>query len=242
MVLRSLLIALVWLEAAAQAQVVKLPAEVRGGVGSWVIVAPEFLEGGKPRWRADAGLQEVRLDLLLPPESLAQLKGKVYTSAVPGRFRVEAWNAKGDVASEISTCWVVVGEPGPAPPVPPGPGPGPQPPPGPQTPLGRELQTLYEADATPDKAKWLRYFIEVHDLAVTAVLEDPKVATYGDFYAKLKAGSDNMMKDAGNLKAIRQRCAKEVTDRLGRELNKPLDKVAARNALLAVAAALREVK
>ncbi len=118
----SALLACLLLAAPAQAQKVTLPAEVKAGVGAWVIVAPESLEGGKPKWRADPGLQEVRLDLLLPPETLAQLKGKVYTSPTAGRFRVEAWNAKGDVASEISTCWVVVGEPAPpVPPVPPGP-------------------------------------------------------------------------------------------------------------------------
>jgi hypothetical protein len=122
------LLALLLLSWPAWGQKVVLPAEVRGGTGSWIIVAPEQLDGGKPRWRIDPGLQEVRLDLLLPPEQLAQLKGKVVTSTVAGRYRIEAWNAKGDTASEISTCWVIVGEPGPAPPVPPGPGPQPQPP------------------------------------------------------------------------------------------------------------------
>lgn len=113
---------LLGLASPAAAQSVTLPAEIKGSPGAWVIVAPEKTEGGKPRWRIDPGLQEVRLDLLLPPETLAQLRGKVVTAAVPGRYRVESWNAKGDVASEIATCWVVIGDPGPpTPPTPPKP-------------------------------------------------------------------------------------------------------------------------
>lgn len=105
-------------------QQVTLPAEVKGAPGAWIIVAPEKVDGGKPRWRLDPGLQDVRLDLLLPPEQLATLRGKVVTASKPGRYRVEAWNAKGDIASEIATCWVVVGEPGPGPdPKPPDPKP-----------------------------------------------------------------------------------------------------------------------
>lgn len=132
--LHSFFCAAVLLGAAAPAwgQAVKLPAEVRGVTGSWIIVAPESLDGGKPRWRIDVGLQEVRLDLLLPPETIDKLKGKVVTAAKPGRYRIEAWNAKGDVASAIATCWVVVGDvPAPPPPDPiPPPNPAPIPYPG----------------------------------------------------------------------------------------------------------------
>ena len=112
------LLATLFFACLATAQSVTLPAEVKGAVGSWVIVAPEKIDGGKPRWRIDPGLQEVRLDLLLPPEQLAQLRGKVVTANRPGRYKLEAWNAKADAASEISTCWVVIGEPGPMPPEP----------------------------------------------------------------------------------------------------------------------------
>lgn len=107
---------LVW-ASVAWGQEVKLPAEIKGAPGSWIIVAPEKIDGGEPRWRIDPGLQEVRLDLLLPPDMLSKLKGKVVTGAT-GRYKVESWNAKGDKASDISTCWVVIGD---APPVPPGP-------------------------------------------------------------------------------------------------------------------------
>jgi hypothetical protein len=113
------------------AQSVTLPAEVKGSPGAWVIVAPTSVDGGSPRWRIDPALQEVRLDLLLPKDMLGQLKGRVVTGPA-GIYKVEAWNAKGDVASEISVCWIKIGDavpvPPPLPPVPPVPPPPVNPP------------------------------------------------------------------------------------------------------------------
>jgi hypothetical protein len=133
----GLAVLIVWIATAlvvssiAKGQEVTLPAEIRGSPGAWLIVAPESVIGGKPRWRIDPGLQEVRLDLLLPPEQIAQLRGKVLTSTVAGRYKIEAWNALGDVASEIATCIVVIGNapPVPIPPIPVPPDPTPTPPP-----------------------------------------------------------------------------------------------------------------
>lgn len=98
----------------AYAQSVSLPPEIRGGRGTWVMVAPKIV-GGEPRWRIDPGLQEVSLKGLLPDEDIAKLKGKVFTSAVDGRFKVELWNALGDKASDITVCWVIFSDPQPAP-------------------------------------------------------------------------------------------------------------------------------
>lgn len=144
---RLLTLLLCCLAASAGAQTVTLPAEIRGGTGSWVIVAPEAVDGGTVKWRIDAGLQEVRLDLLLPPETIAKLRGKVLTALVAGRYRVEAWTAKGDVPSDIATCWVVIGQPGPTPPDPPNPEPDPPDP----TPSGlRSVMLIHEsAEKTP---------------------------------------------------------------------------------------------
>lgn len=130
----------------AAAPTVTLPVEIRGSVGAWIIVAPELVDGGKPRWRFDDGLQEVRLDLLFPTDLVSQAKGKVFTAAAAGRFKVEAWNAKGDVASDITTCWIVVGSPTPVVVIPPGPitplPPGPVVPPV-VTPDTKILQAVY---------------------------------------------------------------------------------------------------
>jgi len=128
------LILLSWLALPLSAQSVTLPSEVKGSPGSWIIVAPEKIDGGKVRWRVDPALQDVRLDLLFPPDVIDKLRGKVVTSSKPGRYRIEAWNAKGDVASDIAVCWVVVDggpvpppPPPPIPPVPPDPDPKPSP-------------------------------------------------------------------------------------------------------------------
>jgi hypothetical protein len=133
------------------AQEVKLPAEIKAGPGEWVIVAPESVDGGAPKWRIDSGLQEVRLDLLLPPAVISQLKGKVFR-ANTGRYKVEAWNAKGDVASDIAVCWVIIGDPAPLPPgpTPPGPNPPDPQPPGPTLPLtGMRVLILEETAHRP---------------------------------------------------------------------------------------------
>jgi hypothetical protein len=139
-------------------QSVTLPAEVRGAPGAWIIVAPEAVDGGQPKWQVDPALQEVRLDLLLPPETIASLRGKVLTCSTPGRFRVLAWNAKGDVASNLAECWVVIVDPRPPtpppdPPQPPDPTPGPTPP----VPAGaRAVLILREtAESTPQLARLL---------------------------------------------------------------------------------------
>lgn len=137
-------------------QSVTLPAEVRGAPGAWIIVAPEAVDGGQPKWQVDPALQEVRLDLLLPPETIASLRGKVLTGNVPGRYRVLAWNAKGDVASDLAECWVVIVDPNPPPPDPPKP-PDPTPGPTPPVPAGaRAVLILHEsAETTPQVARLL---------------------------------------------------------------------------------------
>ena len=113
--------------AVAHGQEIQLPREVRAAPGAWIIVAPVKHDGGVIRWRADPALQEVPLDLLLPPDVLKTLRGKVYTGP-SGRHRVEAWTAKGDVPSDISVCWIIIGEVPPEPsPDPPNPNPKPLP-------------------------------------------------------------------------------------------------------------------
>jgi hypothetical protein len=109
-------------------QSVTLPAEVKGARGAWIIVAPSKVDGGIPKWQYDPALQEVDLSSLFPAELTKSMRGKVFTSQVDGKFWVRAWNAKGDVPSDMATCWLIVGTPtpippGPEPPAPPGPSP-----------------------------------------------------------------------------------------------------------------------
>ena len=135
--LRKLLIPLLLLSTAS-AQELKLPVEIKiAKPGSWFIVAPEVVSGGQPKWRVDTGLEEQRLDALfeLPPGFVQ--KGKIF-SGDSGRYKIEVWNAKGDVPSDIYVCWVTIGPA--VPPPPPGPGPDPTPVP---TPAGLRTVLIF---------------------------------------------------------------------------------------------------
>ena len=106
----------------AWGQSVKLPETVAGKPGGWIVV-PAEADGGAVRWYLpDPGLTEVPLAALFGEEWAKQAKGRVFTAETPGRYRVVAYCAKGDVASPAAVCTVVVGE-SPAPPTPPGPAP-----------------------------------------------------------------------------------------------------------------------
>lgn len=165
-------------------QEVRLPGEIYGSVGAWIIVAPEVVTGGKAKWRIDPGLQEVRLDLLFPPEVATQARGKVLTSTVSGRFRVEAWNALGDVPSDIATSWLVIGTPappGPVPPTPPVP-PVPPVPPNPPAPApipaaGFRVVILHEtAAAIPEAQEQVLNSPEIISYLVQHAAKDPNGA------------------------------------------------------------------
>jgi len=129
-ILSSLFVLL--LASVASGQSVTLPETTTGVPGQWIVLAPLKVDGGVVKWRFDPALQEVNLGQLLPDDMVAKLKGKVVTTAAPGRYKYEAWNAKGDVASDIAVGWVVILGPTP-PPVPPTP-PVPPPPPVPPSP------------------------------------------------------------------------------------------------------------
>lgn len=109
-------------------QSVTLPETVTGLPGHFIIIKPLKVDGGAPKWRFDSALQEVDLSDLFEG---VKAKGKIVTANAPGRYRYEAWNAKGDVASDIAVGWVVIlgPQPPPVPPLPPVPPPPPIPPP-----------------------------------------------------------------------------------------------------------------
>lgn len=161
-------------------QQVKLPAEIKvAKPGSWFIVAPEIVSGGAARWRVDPGLEEQRLDSLfeLPPGFVQ--KGKIFAGDT-GRFKIEVWNAKDNVASDITTCWVVIGAPGPTPvPVPPGPvppTPDPQPDSAPIAADGYRVLILYETEPPmklPESEQRIFTAPEIHSYLNTKTAKEP---------------------------------------------------------------------
>lgn len=147
-------------------QSVILPAKVEGGVGVWIVVAPDKLaaEFTLVKWRTSPGLTEVPIDRIFPG---TKPQAKVYQAVKAGRYKVEAW-VDGDaklpldrssmlailqdrtlsdavkveqssaLLQGISACTVVVGEPGPDP------GPKPIDPPIP-APQGFRVLLIHEA-------------------------------------------------------------------------------------------------
>lgn len=118
--------------APSRAQKVECPAEVKGPVGFPIVVPILSVDGGKPKFEFGAGLNEFQLNLLFPKALIDQMTGRVVVAEKAGIYEVRVWNAKGDVASDITRIKVIAGTPTP---VPPGPTPGPTPPdPGPTPP------------------------------------------------------------------------------------------------------------
>jgi hypothetical protein len=114
----SALLSILLLTVPSFAQSVKLPESVSGLPGEWIVI-PYTVDGGKPQFRLSEGLTEVNIAALLGPDATKNLSGRVVKAQVGGRYYVEAWNAKGDVASPITTCVVNVGSPTVAQPTPP---------------------------------------------------------------------------------------------------------------------------
>ncbi len=121
-------------------QTVTLPKEVTGEPGLFLRV-PATSDGKEVRWLAlDAGLS------VFPSDLLRDSKTTVIVAQRPGRYRLAAWSAKGDVPGEAAITTIVIGN---VPEPPPGPGPGPNPPgpnpdPAPQPSEGKWLMVVYE--------------------------------------------------------------------------------------------------
>lgn len=96
-----------------------LPPEVKGPASSFIVVKATT-NCANVRWFViDVGLS------LLPPDLTRDSKTAIVMSGTPGRYKLLAYTAVGDMPSEPSVVVVIVGN---APPIPPGPiPPGPEP-------------------------------------------------------------------------------------------------------------------
>jgi hypothetical protein len=123
---------------------VTLPATLQAERLEWFILKFD-VKGGQPKWAIDAGLTEI--DMSAFGVDTTKSRAKVFKSSKPGTYKVIAWNAAADVASDWSTCVVTItGQ---------DPGPGPAPGPGPTDPLTAALQAAFTADTATDKASSL---------------------------------------------------------------------------------------
>lgn len=91
------------------AQDLKVPAEVKGEVASFVTIVAET-EGKSVKFvPLDGGLS------VFPQGLLSNPKATVVTSAFPGTYRLLAYTAKDGVPSDPQFTRVIIGQPGPAP-------------------------------------------------------------------------------------------------------------------------------
>lgn len=118
---RLAILALLCLAPLAGAQSVKLPAQVSGDPGVIVVVKADTDCAGLKWVCLDPGLSMIPVELLQNSRTAVVMAGKA------GSYRLLAYGAKGDAASEPAVCVVVLGPPAPppvptpTPPVPPAP-------------------------------------------------------------------------------------------------------------------------
>jgi hypothetical protein len=107
-------------------QRVELPPTIRADIGQFITVRPISVDGGTVEYYPlDPGLS------VFPSSLLTDKTALVFTVYQPGRYRIMAYTAKGNVPSPPSITTIVVGGgPGPNP----GPSPGPRPDHGPDKP------------------------------------------------------------------------------------------------------------
>lgn len=147
-----ILAALLLLPGSLWAQSVKLPSEVKGSVGAFVVVTAETEDKLVKWFSVDGSLN------LFPPHLLKDSKIAVVTALVPGRYRLLAVSAKGDTPSDFAECVVVIGGAPPIPPPVPPPEPvPPTPPPVPPDPTPAGSRSLFiireTAETTPQLAR-----------------------------------------------------------------------------------------
>src|SRR5205807_2227107 len=111
----------------------------------------------------------------------------IFSAPSPGRYRILAYTAAGDVPSLPALTTVTVE--GPVPPVPPGPGPGPDPgpDPNPPDPLVQALQAAYAAETDAAKAQQVNLLAALYRNAAASTVNQQELKTLGDLYQVLRA-------------------------------------------------------
>lgn len=125
-------------------------------------------------------------------------RSAIFSAMAPGRYRILAWTAAGDIPSEAAVCVVTVGS---APPAPPGPV-------VPVDPLAVALKGLFEAYQDPAKATQLAALADVYRRAAKAAT-DPEIKTAGDLFAFARRQAVAVLPPMA-LEAIRAKLGEEL--------------------------------
>jgi hypothetical protein len=131
---------------------------------------------------------------VFPAQLLADTKATVVTSVTPGKYRLLAYTATGDLPSEPVIVTIVIGE-GVAPVIPP-------------TQLETDLKALWQACTDADRVAQRDKLAGLYR-RVAALCEDSTLVTAGDLYAAAKALADATL-PAHALNTIRNRAADAV--------------------------------
>lgn len=177
---------------------IKLPAELRGEPGAFLVVRAETTATVVRFVQLDPGLA------VFPADLLTDKKATVMVASKPGKYRVLAYTGNADGPSEPAVCVVIVGTPEPPPP---------PPPPDPSDPLLAELQRLYTAEASPDKAKHKASLVALYHQAVT-LSADPSLKTMADLLGVVRSASANLL-PADALLSVRRKIGDWLNTEIG---------------------------
>lgn len=214
--------------AMAQGPSISLPKEVKGDVGDWIVVEATT-DGKQVRWVAMSSALKV-----FPTQLLKDSKSAVVQANRPGRYRLLAYTAVGDVPSDPVITYIVVTNgpdpepptppdpkpPGPTPPVPPVP---PGPPPDPVDAFTAKIRAALASDpgTAPDKAKHAAALSGFY-AAMARHVDKKQVATVGDLLADYKVAMKAVLPD-GVIPATRGVCGQIVFDATGEDGERKID-------------------
>lgn len=174
---------------------VTLPTEIKAKPGRLIRITADST-GKQVRWLAGSD----ECDLIPFPDG----KAAIFSAPSPGRYRVFAWTAEGDIPSEAAVCTIVVEGPSP----PPGPIPPPVPPPEPSNPL----KAAWDAENAPGKRSQRDNLVVAWRWAVIEA-QGPEKKTLAEVYAAAKAQTSKVLK-ADELPAVRKAISAELSGRL----------------------------
>ena len=172
-------------------QQVTLPPEIYGQPGQFISI-PSVTDCKSVQWVVlDAGLN------LFPVELLRDTTTAVVSANSPGKFRVLAYAAKGDVASKPVITTVIIGDP-------------PEPMPDETTSkLTRELKSLYVSLSEDDKQGKVNKLSGLYSSFATTV-KGEEVTTAGELLAICKEATARVLSPS-DLREIRVRLQSEMS-------------------------------
>lgn len=193
---------------------IELPENIQGLPSTNIAIIP-VTNGKVVKYAAlDAGI------VLFPSELLANPTTTFVIAAKPGRYRLLAYTAIGDVPSEPKIVVVVVGaSPNPNPG--PNPGPGPLPPPQPDDELLDSLKSIYGGLQEDDKEKKVLSLVAVYKEGARLAAADNSKSV-SDVFNGMRATSNKLL-GANDIRTIRERCSQELNSSLPKDLKVSLD-------------------